>query len=79
MYVERNTKARSYNHYCSGKSESIEYSECVFAAIVIQPAVRLRCGLSGCAIFFTLCHTRHNFHKKIIEHEICLLILSTTF
>jgi hypothetical protein len=38
------------NHCCSGKAISIKYSECVFVALVIQHAKRMRhiiiCGLS---------------------------------
>ena len=29
--------------------------------------------------FSTLCHKRHDFRKNVIEHNICVLIFSTTF
>jgi len=36
------TEARSRNDCCRGKAISIKYSECVFAALVIQHAKRMR-------------------------------------
>jgi hypothetical protein len=38
----RNIKARSRNHSCRGKAISITYSECVFVALDIQHAKRMR-------------------------------------
>jgi len=29
--------------------------------------------------FSTLSHTRHDFRKKVTEHKMCVLIVSTTF
>jgi len=47
------------------------YSECVFVALVIQQAMRVRliviCGLPGCKIFSTLSHKRQNFRKKLLS------------
>ena len=42
MYVWRNTESRFFNHYCSGKSISITYSECVFVALGIEHEKRMR-------------------------------------
>jgi len=58
MYVLRNTGTRSRNHCCSGKEMSIAYSGCVFEALSIQHAVRMRrtviYGLSSSTIFFRI-------------------------
>jgi hypothetical protein len=68
MYVERKIEARSCNHCCSAKSISITYSECVFVALVIQHAIRIRhifiCGLPESAILLHIVSYTARFSKK---------------
>jgi hypothetical protein len=82
MYVELNIEGRLRNRCCSGKSLSIIYSVCVFVALGIQHAMRMRhiviCDLPGSTMFFS--HYPLNgtiFREKVIEHKMCVLIFST--
>ena len=56
MYVYRNIQERSCNSCCIGKAISIIYSECVFVALGILRAMRVRhiviYGLPRSTIFF---------------------------
>jgi len=58
MYVYRSIKARSCNHYCSGKAISATYYKCVSVALLIQHAMLMHhivtCGLPRSTIFFYL-------------------------
>ena len=55
LYYKHNIEARSCNHCCYGKAIGITYSECVFIALGIQHANRMRritiCGLPSCTTF----------------------------
>ena len=86
MYVQRNTETRSCNHCCSGKAVSVIYSECVFVALGIQHAKRMRHVILSHLwpvrlyhIFLPLSHKRHDLRKKVTEHKMCVLTSSTNF
>jgi hypothetical protein len=57
----------------------------VSVALVIQHAKRMRRVLLSFVAcldlqyFSTLCHKRHDFWEKVIEHKMCILVFSTTF
>ena len=65
------------NRCCSGKAIIITHSECMFVALDIQRAMRMRhiviCGLSGSKVFFsTFSHKRHDFREKKLKTK-CVL------
>jgi hypothetical protein len=67
------------------KAISITYSDCVFVALGIQQAMRMRrfvtCGLPGSTIFFPHYLIKDKiFQKKtVIAYKMFFLILYTTF
>jgi hypothetical protein len=64
---------------------SITYSECVFVALVILHAQRMRRIIySSVPCLFvpyltTLSHKRHEFRDEVIEHKMCGWIFYTFF
>jgi hypothetical protein len=58
---------------------------CVYVALLIQHATRMRHVVTSFVTplappcFSTLTNNLHDFRKKVIEHKMCVLILSTTF
>ena len=56
MCVQRYTELRFCNHCCRGRAINITHSECVFIALSIQHAMRVRhiviFGVSGSTVFF---------------------------
>ena len=65
-----NNEARPLNHCRRAKAMSIAYSEWVFAALVIQHAMRMRCIILSYVAFLavpyfsTLSLERQDFQKK---------------
>jgi len=63
-------KADSPNNYCRGKSISITYSECVFVALGILHAMRMRRIILSPVVcpavqyFYTLFHKRQDLREK---------------
>jgi len=57
--------------FCPGKAVNGAYSESAFVTLGVQNALRLRrivfFGLSGCTIFSTLSHERHDFGKRLLN------------
>jgi hypothetical protein len=83
IYTYNVTEARSGNNCWSGRAISITYSECMFVALVILHAVRMRhiviCGFPALK-YFSTSQKRHDFFfLKVIEYKMCVLIFLTAF
>jgi len=85
MYVWRNIETPSCNHCWSEKAIIVTYPECVFVALGIQHAMRMRhiiiCGLASSTTFFYIISWTAQFSKKkrVIELKVWVLIFSTNF
>ena len=83
--VKRGNEACPCKRCCSGKATSIAHSECVFIALVIQHAMRMRHVILpsvACPTLrkvSTLSHKEHDFRANVTEHKMCVLIFSTNF
>jgi hypothetical protein len=85
MYVQTLTLGSARNDLCCrGKAISITYSEIVFINLGLQHAMHMLriiiCGLPGYNTFIQ-CYTNNTIflNKKLIEHGMCVLVLSATF
>jgi hypothetical protein len=86
MYLQRDTEARSWNHYCCGKAISITYSACVCVcvALVTKHTMRMRrtvlssVDFLAMPYFSTLSHKRYDFREKVVEQKVFVLIFYTT-
>ena len=72
MYIQRNIETRLCNHYCSEKI-NITYSGCVFVALYLQHAKRMRpiiLSFVACPTlqyFSTLSPKQDDFRKKLLN------------
>jgi len=80
---EHNIEVHLHNHWWHGKAGGIAYSACVSVALLcsVQCAYVVLLSVASLALpyFPTLSHKWHDFQKKIIELEMCVLIFPTTF
>jgi hypothetical protein len=80
MYVQRNVKAPSCVHFCKGKTISVTYCECVFVALVVQHAMRVRrIVIRDLCNIFLRCLTSGTTFDTIIRYEMCVLVFYTVF
>jgi hypothetical protein len=83
MCIERNTEVRTATIVVLEKQLSIPYSESVFVALVIQPAIRMRhiiiCGLFVSTILFHITSQTTRLSEKIVENRMRVLNFSTNF
>jgi hypothetical protein len=76
MYIQYNTEAHSYNHFCNGKAiKYYTFQEFVFVASGTQHVMHkhhtVMCGLPSKTIFFHMSHKLYSFQEKVMEHKMC--------
>ena len=81
--IQRNIEARSCNHFCSGKTIIITYSECVFIAWGTQHAPHMShiviCGVFGSYNIFTRYFINCTIFRKVFGHKMCVWIFPANF
>jgi hypothetical protein len=70
MYAECIIQARSCNHCCSGKAMTITQTECVFAALGIQHAMRACAILSSVVCPIINISPHYLIHFTIFEKRV---------
>jgi hypothetical protein len=81
---KRNTEARFGNHCYDGKAISIIQPECVFVALCIQHAMRMRhiliCGIPHPKTYFhIISYTARFSNENVTEPKTYVWVSSTTF
>ena len=86
MHVSSSINSRLYNHCRCGTAMSITQPVCVcvFVALVIQHAMRMRhivvCGLlRSTKVFFSHYLIKGTIFENVTEHKMCVQSFSTTF
>jgi hypothetical protein len=73
IYVYCNNEAGSRNHCCNAKSISITYLECVFVALVIRHAERMRLVISASVAYPAVQYLPHYLtNGTIFWGKLCL-------
>ena len=78
MYIPSSIKHDRQRMY----NTTMRHIQCVFIALGIQHAMCMHhiviCETSGSTKFFHI-NSLMTYSKKVIEHEMCVLVFSTTF
>ena len=85
IHVYCNIEAGSRNHCCSAKAISITYFKCVFVALFIRHAERMRHVISSSVAYPAVQYFPHYLTngtiswKKVIYLKMCVVIFCTMF